>query len=70
MNNIGDGEKTTGGYFICEDELLRRLPICRRTLISWRKSGEIPFVRLPGARRILYHWASVEAALLRLQREV
>jgi hypothetical protein len=30
-------------------------------------SGKIPFVRL-GGRRILFHWPSVEAALLRYQR--
>jgi excisionase family DNA binding protein len=53
--------------FIDEKEMLKRLPISRRTLFSWRKSGKIPFVYL-GGRRILFHWASVEQALLRRQR--
>jgi predicted site-specific integrase-resolvase len=53
--------------FIDEKELLKRLPISRRTLFSWRASGKIPFVHL-GGRRILFHWASVEKALLRQQR--
>jgi predicted site-specific integrase-resolvase len=46
--------------------LLARLPISRRTLFNWRTTGKIPCVRL-GGRRILFHWPSVEAALLRYQ---
>jgi predicted site-specific integrase-resolvase len=53
--------------FLDEKELLKRLPISRRTLFSWRATGKIPYVRL-GERRILFHWPSVEAALLRQQR--
>ena len=53
--------------FIDEKQLLARLPISRRTLFNWRTTGKIPCVRL-GGRRILFHWPSVEAALLRYQR--
>ena len=53
--------------FINEKQLLARLPVSRRTLFSWRMTGKIPCVRL-GGRRILFHWPSVEAALLRYQR--
>jgi hypothetical protein len=53
--------------FINERELLKRLPVSRRTLFSWRTTGKIPFVRL-GGRRVLFHWPSVVAALLRMQR--
>jgi predicted DNA-binding transcriptional regulator AlpA len=53
--------------FINEKQLLAKLPISRRTLFNWRTSGKIPCVRL-GGRRILFHWPSVEAALLRYQR--
>jgi len=52
--------------FIDEKQLLALLPICRRTLFNWRTSGKIPCVQL-GGRRILFHWPSVEAALLRHQ---
>ena len=52
--------------FIDEKQLLARLPVSRRTLYNWRTSGKIPCVRL-GGRRILFHWPSVEAALLRHQ---
>jgi hypothetical protein len=52
--------------FIDQKELLARLPISRRTLFNWRTTGKIPCVRL-GGRRILFHWPSVEAALLRHQ---
>ena len=53
--------------FINQKQLLSRLPISRRTLFNWRKTGKIPCVRLGGSR-ILFHWPSVEAALLRYQR--
>jgi predicted site-specific integrase-resolvase len=56
-----------GAEFIDEKELLKRLPVSRRTLFTWRYSGKLPFVNL-GGRRNLYHWPSVEAALLRQQR--
>jgi hypothetical protein len=52
--------------FIDEEELLRRIPICRRTLFEWRKQKKIPFVQV-GPRRIIFHWPSVKAALLRFQ---
>jgi predicted site-specific integrase-resolvase len=54
--------------FINEKQLLQRLPVSRRTLTNWRNKGQIPFVRLPGSRRVFYHWQSIEAALLRMQR--
>ena len=53
--------------FIDESELLRHLPMSRRTVFNQRLKGEIPFIRLAG-RRIIYHWPSVQAALLRKQR--
>ncbi len=52
--------------FIDEKELLRRIPVSRRTAYAWQQNGQIPFVKL-GSRKI-FHWASVEAALLRQQR--
>jgi predicted site-specific integrase-resolvase len=57
----------TEGGFIDEKEMLLRLPISRRTLFNWRFAGKIPFVNL-GGRRVLFHWPSVEQALLRHQR--
>ena len=53
--------------FIDEKQLLARLPVSRRTLFNWRATGKIPSVRL-GGRRVLFHWPSVEAALLRKQK--
>jgi predicted DNA-binding transcriptional regulator AlpA len=60
--NVTPGE--TG--FINEKELLKRIPVSRRTLFNWRTTGKIPSVRL-GGRRVLFHWPSIEAALLRKQ---
>jgi hypothetical protein len=55
-----------GASFINQKQLLALLPISRRALFNWRKTGKIPCVRLGGSR-ILFHWPSVEAALLRHQ---
>jgi hypothetical protein len=52
--------------FITEMQLLKKLQVSRRTVFSWRMSGKIPTVKI--GRRTLYHWPSVEAALLRYQR--
>ncbi|MGO9202442.1 MAG: hypothetical protein ACLQM8_18105 [Limisphaerales bacterium] len=57
-----------GGDWLTELDLLQEIPVCRRTLKQWRDAGVLPFVRLPGSRRIIYHRASVEAALLRHER--
>jgi predicted site-specific integrase-resolvase len=51
--------------FINEKQLLARLPVSRRTLFNWRMEGKIPYVKIN--RRCLFHWPSVEAALLRIQ---
>ena len=53
--------------FINEKHLLSLIPVSRRTLFEWRERGKIPCVRLPGSRRVLFHFPSVQAALLRLQ---
>ena len=55
-----------GPNFIAEMQLLEKLSISRRTLFQWRRSGKIPSAKL--GRRVLYHWPSVEATLLRCQR--
>ncbi len=53
---------------ITEAELLRRLPVCKRTLHNWRIVGILPFIKA-GKKRVLYHWPSVMGAMLRMQRE-
>ena len=67
MDRESDRAPSTAAGFLNQKQLLARLPISRRTLFNWRTSGKIPCVR-PGGRRILFHWPSVEAALLRHQR--
>ncbi len=52
---------------IDEATLLERLPVSPRTLRNWRDKGLLPFIRLPGTRRLLYDWGSIHAALLRRQ---
>lgn len=63
-DNLGSGPNQTA--FIDEFECLRRVHLSRRTWFTWRRAGKIPAIKL--GRRTLYHWASVEAALLRMQR--
>lgn len=52
--------------FLDESELLARLPVCRRTVHNWIKAGKMPVVKI--GRRNLFHWPTVEVALLRHQR--
>jgi predicted DNA-binding transcriptional regulator AlpA len=58
-----DGARQT---FLDEKELLRRLPISRRTLWNWRHQKKIPSIAI--GRRVLYCWDSVAEALRRLER--
>jgi hypothetical protein len=45
--------------------LQKRIPMSRRAFYEWRRKGIIPSVQI--GSKILYHWPSVEAALLRHQ---
>jgi len=48
--------------------LAEHVPLGERSLRQAVADGHIPSVRLPGGRRLLFHWATVERALLRLQK--
>jgi predicted DNA-binding transcriptional regulator AlpA len=52
--------------FLDEKQLLTRIPISRRTAFNWIQQRKLPCVKI--GRRKLFHWPSVEAALLRQQR--
>jgi hypothetical protein len=56
----------TKAQIVDEPEILRWLPVCRRTLAEWRRLHKIPFIKI--GRRILYHRQHVEEALLRMER--
>ena len=64
--NEGHFESDKDQAFIDEKQLLARLPVSRRTLFNWRVSGKIPHVKI--GRRNLFHWPSIEDALLRKQK--
>ena len=53
--------------FINFEELKRHVPLCERSLREAVRRGQIPSIRLPGGRRVVFHWDSVQAALLRMQ---
>lgn len=54
--------------FITTNELLTKLPVSKRTICKWVAEGKIPCIKL-SARKTLFHWKSVQDALLRNQRE-
>jgi hypothetical protein len=68
-NNIHSPCKAPQGFILYE-QLRSCVPFCDRTLRDAIRKGLIPSVVLPGGRRRLFHWPSVEAALLRMQRSV
>jgi predicted DNA-binding transcriptional regulator AlpA len=70
MSTLTQPEQAPGtpADFINERELLTRLPVSRRTVFNWRASGKIPHVKI--GRRNLFHWPSVENALLRQQQGI
>jgi len=53
--------------FLTVAELQKKIPVSRRTIFAWRKAGWLPSVQA-GGTKILFHWKSVEDALLRQQR--
>src|SRR5262245_60059036 len=59
---------TVGDGFLSFEQLLPKLPVGERSARGWTRSGILPSIKLPGSRRVLYHWPSVVRALLRLQR--
>ena len=54
--------------FLTFIELCALVPLSERTLREAIKRGQIPAIRLPGARRLLFDRHAVEAALRRYQR--
>ena len=54
--------------FVGFDALAAAVPLSARTLREQIKRGQIPTIRLPGGRRLLFHLPSVEKSLLRFQR--
>jgi hypothetical protein len=52
--------------FLTVAELQKKIPVSRRTIFAWRKQGWLPSVQT--GSKILFHWPSVESALLRQQR--
>jgi hypothetical protein len=53
--------------FIDQKELLRRLPVSRRTITNWRRAGKIPSIVI--GRRVLFCWDSVSQTLRRLESQ-
>ena len=58
-------DQTQDGGFLSEAEILKRIPVCRRTWGLWKSRGLVPYIKL--GRRCLYDWETVRTALLRQQ---
>ena len=65
-NKLHENAPPIEAGFINEKQLLARLPISRRTAFTWVQTGKLPCVKIN--RRKLFHWPSVETALLRQQQ--
>jgi hypothetical protein len=66
LHAVAEPRTSDSSAIIDEATVLRRIPVSRRTWFSWRTAGKVPTIKV--GRRCLYHWPSVEAALLRMQR--
>lgn len=54
---------------ISETEVLETLiPVSSRTLRNYREKGLIPYIKVAGGRRVLYHRKSLIEAMLRMQQ--
>lgn len=42
---------------ITDDEMQRRLGVCRTTLYNWRKEGTIPYLRI--GKKLFYRWKEI-----------
>ena len=51
-------EKT---FYVGTDDLAKAIPVCRRTVDTWREQGIIPFIKINGVLR--YDLEEVRAAL-------
>lgn len=54
--------------FLSENDILKRVPVCRKTLFNWIRQGKFPVVKI--GRRKLFFWPNCQAALLRMERNV
>lgn len=54
--------------FVGLEQLRTLVPLSERTIRTAIKRGYIPAIRLPGARRLLFDPAAVQAALQRFSR--
>jgi hypothetical protein len=66
LKNASISAQPTNDRLLTEQELLARIPVCRRTLGHYKRSGLIPYVKL--RRRCFYLWDDVANSLKRQTR--
>jgi excisionase family DNA binding protein len=55
-----------GSHLLTDKQVAEKLHVCQRTVIGWRSSGKIPFIRI--GRSIRFRLESVEALLTSLEQ--
>jgi hypothetical protein len=65
---VGESAAASTRGFITEKQILPLVTVSPRTLANWRRRKLIPWISMPGSRRVLYDWDQVRAAILRQQR--
>jgi hypothetical protein len=68
VQNVPSNVGENGSNIIDFRTLNQRIPYSARSLRDAVRKGLIPSIVLPGGRKRLFHWPSVEAALKRLQQ--
>jgi hypothetical protein len=48
--------------------LLSRVPLSERTIRAAIKKRQLPCIRLPGARKFIFHWPTMQEAFRRFEQ--
>lgn len=57
VKKINSTKEKNEQELITDDEMQRRLGVCRTTLYNWRKEGTIPYIRI--GKKLFYRWQEI-----------
>ena len=57
VKKINTAKEKNEQELITDDEMQRRLGVCRTTLYNWRKEGTIPYIRI--GKKLFYRWQEI-----------
>ncbi len=61
VKKINSTKEKNEQELITDDEMQRRLGVCRTTLYNWRKEGTIPYIRI--GKKLFYRWKEIISKL-------